>query len=110
MNDTNTFVSANVISSNDSECAVSRLVCEIWEEGLIAIANKLCSLYCLYDLGLFAEYLFKIRERCFTGNENSVLKLNESIVKLLTYCKAEIRRKCPGGGCPCKIVNILACL
>jgi hypothetical protein len=110
MNYTNTLVGADVIGSNDSERTFSGLVREIWEERLVAISNKLSSLYCFDYLGLIAEYLFEVGKCCLASNENSVLELNARIIKLLTYCKTEIRRKSPRCGCSLEDFNVLACL
>ena len=90
MNYTNTLVSTNIVSRYDAERAVCRLVCEIGEKGLVSLADKLCSLYFLEYHGLVTEYFFEVAENVFTSNENPILDLNESIVKLLTNCKAEV--------------------
>ena len=90
MNYTNTLVSSDVISRYHAESAVCRLVCKIGEEGLVSLANKLCSLYFFKYHGLVAEHLLEVRKNVLTSHENSVLNLDESVVKLLTDSKAKV--------------------
>ena len=108
MHDTDTFLGADVICGDDTECALICLVCEVGEQRLVGLADEVCTLALLQDDRLFAEDLREVRERCLTGDEHLALDLCIRIIELFADCKAEVGRQRPRRGRPCEEVDLLA--
>ena len=89
MYDTNTFVSADIVSCDNSECLIFK-ICKIGEEGLISSAYQFLALCGLYYLGFLAEDLVISGKNCGTSDEYLVAYVAESIFKILAYCQTQV--------------------